>query len=1389
MPDELDALLGANVQADELDQLLAAGVSERPAAGGQSPMDKALLGTPPVVPVPDPNSPFKFSFAPSQEFTAPSGTVGESESTAVGEGRKPITPESTPAEVAVETALRYAEAPLDMVASMALGVAETLDPGSSGGFPSVKRSLARGTDRIEDMVAQIANVPEFEILPVKPTLEEARPTTIIDAESNIGTARVTMLDAVRIAQAERVARSFGLDGLTGKSVMNRGGQAMMDGLIALGDLSLLTEFTEASQKALGEIQAGKPSVQSSSVAMNVIANLPGEVLAPLGVELVAGLAPIEMALLTGAKLVPKFAGLVDRAIPASIRLGGGKAYEATAEFIKRRAFAGSLTKVQGAAKGAMVDPIAAEAGSAALREGNDILMTTLKPLPLPRLFDTMKDSLLKARGNLAKGAVYLRTALDKDVIELLPPEWQYSAMRMRTARDAGYGEAGIRIITDFDEKLFGDVSYDMSAQVSDKLGFFRQAGLAPTAESIQEAGRLLSLTPEDAVLAGDYALRNIPLPNPRMQTTYEFAGRMLLHAQEFFPELVEKLDWHTFNEMRLVDSRLVNPANPVGALTKDMIKEAEGVPVERIAEARTKAWENTWKDFTTPDPDGNVKTQAIRDTIEAMTGDATIADEVLVTMDHYMKMNRGTVELEKLRLGYDLREGLYVHHMMSDAPVRNIIPSGRPQVPTAASKRQRMGKVEEMQRVAQEEVFEYNIRSILQKDMGEVFASRNYKVGFDDLVTNQKLIQTLPKNWHVDKKTGRIIDEHGETTVFKEMSLVGLDRFAIKSLPFFNPAKLEKKVADQVREILDKPMAVEAVDDIFRDIVSSDDISRLLAIVGEKKLIVHTDLNDYLVNMRREQGMLASRYYDSLHTQGDFGAPGLEAIPKMAGAVNAVLKPIATGADIGGIGQRITINSNLFGNLGPKATADIIRNSQRFIDERDIQNYIEAMQSGAMAYNRIGISELTIDEAQRMYAQIPLASRWLASADRSMYSNSLRSLGFDQRTRLGLIRYIQDNRAKTIDQMWSNPVTKKVGQFAQDGLVKLMGPDFKQFFRRNGDIEELKIAGFVKSILGAYDPSSMSASQAKYAKNFFTFYGWWRGTFTPMMSLPFRHPLYAGVYPLTIANTMNYAFSGKQMWDNPPGRRFQIQVDPEYLGAKFERLATGRAIPDVHNERGATYLGLPTPFRRSLNIFMADDSSGVSLWESANAASEGKSRQALTILAHTVPGIVNNVVQTGIVQQVWALDKAKRVYDLFEEAATRPFDDSMKKATLLGLGTINPALGEMYNQATINDWDVSIETLGALGTVGLGAILGQQVTKFPGNAKAAFWNQSTITEGGVPTTEASRSALTQSLRENLTRKDWSNWIPNAVMLQRNRAVANEMTNNYEKRKQLFHVIK
>ncbi len=217
-----------------------------------------------------------------------------------------------------------------------------------------------------------------------------------------------------------------------------------------------------------------------------------------------------------------------------------------------------------------------------------------------------------------------------------------------------------------------------------------------------------------------------------------------------------------------------------------------------------------------------------------------------------------------------------------------------------------------------------------------------------------------------------------------------------------------------------------------------------------------------------------------------------------------------------------------------------------------------------------------------------------------------------RRSRLALRQVLEDRIKQHGDAVASDPITKKMASSFHDFMENTFEADTKKVFRNNGATPELAMARSIARVFGDYNAAARTPMQRFMADNMFNFYGWWRGTFTSIVTAPLRHPVRAVAYPMLVMDQMNQVLGGNHVWDNEPGKRFRVKVDPKKVPWLWSSFGMDP------NQAEPAYISPPGSMTRMWNIWGGDN-----FVDAASMAAHGQARQGATL-------VLNHLLQAPI---------------------------------------------------------------------------------------------------------------------------------------------------------------
>lgn len=1216
--------------------------------------------------------------------------------------------------------------------------------------------------------------------------------------------------------------------------------AVMDAAVALGDFTLFNEWARAASKSVKEISAAKDRpVQLASdgkgtlgnTLLQVLAETPAEFINPMLAENVPGLIPVESVLLASSKILPKMLSSSEKLVDPVIRAFGGKnSYKAAVEFANKEVIRRGYRHLEKLPPGTYSNPSTTKQMADTMDDVNQAILTPTSPSGIKRLAEIAGIKFKENIGQpLAKFAADVRLAADKDTGELVMNDLRDAVEDMTHAKNYGRGVAAFDVHNRLDQALFPDLKWDISDQFPDQLGgptLVKNAVLGRTAlgidkVTIRDWAKLSQVSESDMSKMVDDFLLNKPVPNPRMYDTYWEAGRFIDRIGDWYPELQDKFNRYAVQELEKAGMQ-VNPLAAPGRLERDTItnflqngdKEAG---IKAISDARSKAWERAWGEFAHVDPTTG-RWKITED--EGLLGPGTFThymttaydeqslDDVLKAVNHYNKEILGYVEPMKLKNfdSYTIREGMYLHNMYNDNAGRltganaGILGGRKPGVMTPGSAFERRGRIAETER-------EYNIRALLEKDLTELHAKALHNRAFKKIM-DRGIKRQIPgqhktgADGYMYEKRG-VPDEFGNETEqwvktnFREMPLIGLDKMTIKAMPFMDPKALEQGIGRKIMNVLDGGESINSSEDIFKDVLSAEDFKKLPAIIQKNTYYAREDVHAYIEQMRPQQKSLHKQSNKKLDESGDFSVPAAESASQGYGKFNALLKPIQVNVDAIGIGQRLLIDTPFGGSIwytgGPKFYIDVLKKRGNMLPNEFQEAIAEGLRSGAVSWRNGHMTELSgaeLEDARSAGDKLAFFSRWAGAGDRAMYRRSIDNPGYDLKTRSAIIHTLRVNGEQFIDDMYRDNFVGPVWKHLLDFGKKMAGPDFAKMFRNvdEGIPSEQKVRALVERMAGSFDIDRMNSSQKRFTSNLVPFYGWGKGYLTGLMSMPIRNPKTAvtafagGLYAM---DTLNVVLSGHHMWENPQGRKTEIQYNPALMSYRARQLLykDPGAEAALEDPRHSMFIKMPG-LTRAMKLFQAE-----TIYDHFAAKRAGVPREAFSTVAHVVSGIVYNGFRTGVLNRFVPLNDANAALELLENYKDREMDEATSAAIQTGLDKINLTLGGIYKNARAKNWqnDADFWAINAM-TAG-GALLGVNMDAFQvGRGKMGAQRSLRGTEGEMPSPEALQDYITQAL----VNKEGSSIGNRPANLLRNnmvRDMINDQTTNPEERAQAFNTWK
>lgn len=1131
--------------------------------------------------------------------------------------------------------------------------------------------------------------------------------------------------------------------------------------------------------------------------LNVLARTPRDFAVPVAEEVAPNLVPVEAALLSVGKVSKAMLTSVEKGMPSLVRtVGGNKAYEIAVKVGQADVMKSSYKALQslGTLPGqAVYSNEAIGKAAKALQSAYEAGATTLKPLGLKRAGDQIRLAAEKASatagGTVAKVKDYAertRIALNGDLIERIPERFQAPISKIQHAQNYGRNKAELEILKDFDRE-FGH--FDLSDRFGqENLGWLRAQFLGPKSALIRDIAKEIApkgagpeaIASYEVMLKDRFrsAIQNKQAVNPRLEAIYTTTGRTIRHMETYMPDMVTKLNEYTHLRMQALDENLINPVAAKGSLTPELYRASKATP-EQIAKARLEAWDQVWAEMQVPDPvTGVAPISNLREVMaKELPGD--YADDALKVINKYMQTQRGKVELMKMQQGFSVKEGLYIHHMLNENAVNGRMGfNSLVREAKAGSKNRRLDQIGEFE-------FNDNLRDIMVKDLSEVHAAAMREEGRKALMEDGiKTLASLKRTTHWGMEAGQSysLDVKGKAYIgddgfvwfkptewtprsskgykpatlapfrpaefkdFRKMGLEGMDKYTLHRMLATHPSLMESNLTEQLRTAIEgaahKPALPGNAGALLGDSASSledtldpQQMQKILAIMGEKKFVIHKDVQAFFQNMDDVRRTSHKEYLRQVATEGGEASAiadtGFTTSKKIAQTVNSVIRPIATGLDFGGLSQKLSYLGGVASNLGAPALAGVVKRTNRLFDERDLAMYERLLSTGAMYQNRalktLGNEAVNGSWIERnIYQRLNMMQRHLEYGERSMYNASIASPGFDTKVRVATARWLEEKSLAAYDMAWSHPASKKMmgeKKAFVEGL--LTQPAYKNIIRADRTIDDLAMGRELNKIFGSYDPGLRTNFEKSFMANFFPYYGWWRGTFLNAASAPLRHPVHAALVPLVAADSLNYMLSGQHMWDNPIGKKLSIKVDPARMGFNGP----------------ASYHGLPTNMALGFRMIP-----GEGIYHMVQNYAEGKHEQAIALAKHAA--LLDVPINLGeAVASRTMLGHLAALEQLATYSKGHEVDESTSSAVLASIGKLNYSSVELVRLMQNEGVHLSPELMYkvAVTLAGVGTGINTSFEKPPTSKEKQ--RQMGITGGMVPSAEAMRAGIQQYVNE------------------------------------------
>ena len=938
---------------------------------------------------------------------------------------------------------------------------------------------------------------------------------------------------------------------------------------AIGAQDVLEGFGEevAKYKALPP--------ESKSIVANSIAMFPETVIETVGEFFVT--APQDL-LLGGAveKVGAKAGALAGRGLTGGMALGrkvkakmGARATEANTA-VKRaevRLASDAVIKESGkAAKSSKTTAILSEDSTSIINEASqDILEANIAKAEtkIPEnspLFKT-PDALIREglaevpgaqEGVVKKAVIGLKRAVVNDPLMRVPTELQEHLAKITNASNYGQMKA-INAMTELErgyltldnpyflnEKIVRDLKWNETVAARAKKVAL-EYGLKPEVwwKRFVDQTTPFITTPTKTFV--QKAMMNNPIENPVLVKAYTAVGEIITNLKEWHPRLHDVITEAETSAVRNLSDALVNPAlGSKQGIASDLFKEAK-IPAEKIGETRALALENA---FEQAQQEGLLEDVLVR--LENMLGNRAEAEQALNIMKQSQVYLRRTNEVDKMSMGMSLMEGLHMHQTYNaNAAFGPAGAAGVLKKRLPASAKQRKGFLQENQ-----ELMNMNYREILQTEIAATQSAKVFNEGLRDMI-----------------KAGAYKFVNKAESIpagMVELELKGMDRYTLRSVLAHLDTGLDRTMTDKLNQLLEGTnLLADNVDELISNaMVSLGDAKKIAGIIGRKRLIVNKEVNEYL------QAMQQSKYYSvresveqgwlKISAEGEL-FEGLEAGKK----VFDYFKPAMVGLDFAGMGFSVgTVIPNMLTELGPRATYNIIKQTHKIADADDMK-YLLDMAKWGIKSPGIKFTADTASHADSVYAlsrRLPVLNRMIGYSERTLFRNDLNNMGVMDRLQLETYKYVTNNAKEVLQGAKKHPATREMFNEMTRTFDEIFNTDFLEQLlntKYDADIHQ-RVRLKLDKIFGAYNPAALTATEKKFAKNIFMFYGMFRGTGTAWLSAPFRHPLRSVYAPFYVMDKLNYALSGNHMWENERGRRVSIKVDFEKLGWGRFNQTTGK---------------------------------------------------------------------------------------------------------------------------------------------------------------------------------------------------------------------------------------
>jgi hypothetical protein len=411
----------------------------------------------------------------------------------------------------------------------------------------------------------------------------------------------------------------------------------------------------------------------------------------------------------------------------------------------------------------------------------------------------------------------------------------------------------------------------------------------------------------------------------------------------------------------------------------------------------------------------------------------------------------------------------------------------------------------------------------------------------------------------------------------------------------------------------------------------------------------------------------------------------------------------------------------------------------------------QALASGSLALRNAHAADFATPEAAQAFRDLAASKskffgRWVGWGDRVMYSKNLHRLGKDAAYRVAIIEHLNKMGTDSMSQFYKDEIVgksfRKLSDFGKRYLDE--GPSM---FKGTGErIDALKMKDIVDGIMGSYNTAELSSTQRRYTRNFFTFYGWNRGTMTTWLSAPINHPIRTFIAPLIAGDMLNYTLSGHHVWDNPVGKKTSIQINPAYMDESYLRGMFASGDVNVDDPKHSYFIDLPSPLRKSLGFANIEG-----MTQGAQQLAQNQFKNVSSIMAHIAIGAGLKGLQYSVINQAVPSGDMTKAFDILDAFATKSFTETTPKAVEAALGAVNMNLGQMWRTLYQHNLDMSGDMWGELALTQGASILGANVRRHPliSSRKDAAWGlETTGTTDMIPTTEVIKEHALRGIFED-----------------------------------------